>query len=217
MMRYSAIPWPWVGVLLALALIGQEYLFTWLGPGSSLAQTAYRMLIMTIGVTSLALILLPPRRPAYLLGGLTCAALMGWALWLQYGLGLDPCPLCSLQRLVVVAIGIIFFVAGIHNPGRLGASIYAGLTVIAGLFGAVTAMRHIWIQSLPKGEVPECGMGLNYMIETMPLSDVLSKVFRGSGECAEAGWYFLGLAIPSWTLVFFIAMMVAAVVLVRRD
>jgi disulfide bond formation protein DsbB len=51
----------------------------------------------------------------------------------------------------------------------------------------------------------------------MPLSDVLSKVFKGSGECAEAGWYFLGLAIPSWTLVFFIAMMVAAIVLVRRD
>ena len=58
---------------------------------------------MTIGVTSLALILLPPRRLAYLLGVLVCAALMGWALWLQYGLGLDPCPLCLLQRLAVVA------------------------------------------------------------------------------------------------------------------
>ena len=60
-------------------------------------------------------------------------------------------------------------------------------------------------------------MGLNYMIETMPLSDVLAKVFMGSGECAEVGWTFLGLAIPSWTLVFFIAMMAAAIVLVRRD
>jgi len=60
-------------------------------------------------------------------------------------------------------------------------------------------------------------MGLNYMIETMPLSDVLSKVFKGSGECAEAGWHFLGLAIPSWTLVFFIAMMVASIVLIRRE
>jgi len=142
---------------------------------------------------------------------------MGWALWLQYGLGLDPCPLCSLQRLAVVGIGLVFLVAGIHKPGRLGAGVYAGLTVLLGLFGAVTAMRHIWIQSLPKGEVPECGMGLNYMIETMPLSDVLTKVFKGSGECAEVGWVFLGLAIPSWTLVFFIAMMAAAIVLVRRD
>ena len=104
-----------------------------------------------------------------------------------------------------------------RSPGRLGASIYAGLTIILGLFGAVTAMRHVWIQSLPKGEVPECGMGLNYMIETMPLADVLKKVFTGSGECAEAGWIFLGLSIPAWTLVFFIAMMAAAIVLIRRD
>ena len=217
MMRYGEVPWPWAGLTLALVLLAQEALVKLVGDSSSLAMTSWRILVMTIGVTSLALILLPPRRPAYLLGALACAALMGWALWLQYGLGLDPCPLCSLQRMAVVGIGIVFLVAGIHNPGRLGASIYAGLTLLLGLFGAVTAMRHVWIQSLPKGEVPACGMGLNYMIETMPLADVLAKVFTGSGECAEAGWIFLGLSIPAWTLVFFIAMMVAAIVLVRRD
>ena len=201
---------------IALVLLAQEALLKLFGDSPSLALTSWRILVMTIGVTSLALIILPPRRPAYLLGAL-CAALMGWALWLQYGLGLDPCPLCSLQRLAVIAIGVVFLVAGLHNPGRLGAAIYAGLVVVVGLFGAVTAMRHVWIQSLPKDEVPACGMGLNYMLETMPLIDVLAKVFKGSGECAEAGWYFLGLAIPSWTLVFFVAMMVAAVVLIRRD
>jgi disulfide bond formation protein DsbB len=153
-------------------------------------------LVVTIGIASFALIILPPRRPAYLLGAAVCAALMGWALWLQYGVGLDPCPLCSLQRIAVIAIGIVFLIAAIHNPGRLGAGIYAGLVVIIGLFGVVTAMRHVWIQSLPKDEVPACGMGLNYMLETLPLTDVLLKVFRGSGECAESGWLFLGLAIP---------------------
>jgi disulfide bond formation protein DsbB len=159
----------------------------------------------------------PSRRGGpYLLGAAVCAMLMGWALWLQCGLGIDPCPLCSLQRIAVIAIGIAFLIAGIHNPGRLGAGIYAGLVVIIGVFGAVTAMRHVWIQSLPKDEVPACGMGLNYMLETLPLTDVLVKVFKGSGECAEAGWYLLGLAIPSWTLVFFIAMMVAAIALIRR-
>ena len=217
MMRYAGIPWPWVGLAIALALLGQEALFAWLGTNPSLAQTSYRILVMTIGATSLALILLPPRRPAYILGFLVCAGLMGWALWLQYGLGLDPCPLCALQRMAVIAIGVIFLIAGLHNPGRTGAAVYAVLTFLIGAFGIVTAMRHVWIQSLPKGEVPECGMGLNYMVETMPLSDVLSKVFTGSGECAEAGWYFLGLTIPAWTLVFFIAMMAAAIVLVRRD
>jgi len=119
--------------------------------------------------------------------------------------------------MAVIAIGVVFLAAGLQNPARLGAAIYAGLTVILGLFGAVTAMRHVWIQSLPKDEVPACGMGLNYMLETLPLTDVLSKVFKGSGECAEAGWYFLSLAIPSWTLVFFVAMMAAAIALIRRD
>jgi disulfide bond formation protein DsbB len=217
MMRYAEVPWPWAGLTIALVLLAQEALVKLVGDSPSLALTSWRILVTTIGVTSFALIILPPRRPAYLLGFAVCAALMGWALWLQYGLGLDPCPLCSLQRMAVIAIGVVFLVAGIHNPGRLGAGIYAGLTVIIGLFGAVTAMRHVWIQSLPKDEVPACGMGLNYMLETMPLADVLGKVFKGSGECAESGWLFLGLAIPSWTLVFFIAMMVAAIVLIRRD
>ena len=217
MMRYAEVPWPWAGLTIALVLLAQEGLLRLVGDSQSLALTSWRILVMTIGVTSFALIILPPRRPAYLLGAAVCAGLMAWALWLQYGLGLDPCPLCSLQRMAVIAIGVVFLVAGIHNPGRLGAGIYAGLTLIIGLFGAVTAMRHVWIQSLPKDEVPACGMGLNYMLETMPLADVLAKVFKGSGECAESGWIFLGLAIPSWTLVFFIAMMVAAVALVRRD
>jgi len=217
MMRYAEVPWPWAGLTIALVLLAQEGLLRLVGDSQSLALTSWRILVMTIGVTSFALIILPPRRPAYLLGFVVCAGLTAWALWLQYGLGLDPCPLCSLQRMAVIAIGVVFLVAGIHNPGRLGAGIYAGLTAIIGLFGAVTAMRHVWIQSLPKDEVPACGMGLNYMLETMPLADVLTKVFKGSGECAESGWLFLGLAIPSWTLVFFIAMMIAAVVLIRRD
>src|SRR4051812_30347991 len=98
MMRYAAVPWPWAGLLIAVALIGQEALLAALGTNPSLAQTAYRMLVWTIGTTSIALIILPPRRLAYFLGFLVCAALMGWALWLQYGLDLEPCPLCVFQR-----------------------------------------------------------------------------------------------------------------------
>ncbi|HET7032101.1 MAG TPA: disulfide bond formation protein B [Casimicrobiaceae bacterium] len=216
-MRYAEVPWPWAGLTIALVLLAQEALLKLVGDSPSLALTSWRILVMTIGATSFALIILPPRRPAYLLGAVVCAGLMGWALWLQYGLNIDPCPLCSLQRIAVIAMGVVFLAAAIHNPGRLGAGIYAGLAVIIGVFGAATAMRHVWIQSLPKDEVPACGMGLNYMLETMPLSDVLEKVFKGSGECAEQGWLLLGLAIPAWTLVFFIAMMVAAIVLTRRD
>jgi len=217
MTRYAAIPWPWVGLVIALALLGQEALYRWLGDTPSLALTSYRMLVATIGATSLALLILPSRRPAYFLGFLICAGLMGWALWLQYGEGLEPCPLCALQRVAVIAIGIVFLVAALHNPARTGATVYAIITLLIGGFGIATAARHVWIQSLPKGEVPACGMGLNYMLETMPLAEVLTKVFKGSGECAETAWTFLGLAIPSWTFVFFVAMVAAAFAVARRN
>jgi disulfide bond formation protein DsbB len=217
MMRYAAIPWPLAGLFIAVALVGQETLLNALGTNPSLTQTTYRMLVATVGITSLALILLPPRRIAYLLGALVCASLMGWALWLQYGLDLDPCPLCVFQRIAVIATGVIFLIAAIHNPGRGGATFYALLTIIASGIGAALAAWHVWIQAQPKGSVAACGMGLNYMLETLPLTEVIGRVLKGSGECAEQGWLFMGLAIPSWTFVFFIAMIVCSLALIRRD
>jgi len=217
MTRYATIPWPLAGIFIAVALVAQDLVFSALGANPPLAQTAYRMLVWTIGTSSLALLLLPPRRVAYFLGALVCASLMGWALWLQYGLELDPCPLCVFQRIAVISTGVVFLIAAIHNPGRTGAAIYALLTVLASGTGAAIAAWHVWIQAQPKGSVAACGMGLNYMLETMPLTDVISRVLKGSGECAEQGWLFLGLAIPSWTFVFFIAMIAAAIALVRRD
>ena len=132
---------------------------------------------------------------------------MGWALWLQYGMGLEPCPLCVFQRIAVIAIGVVFLIAGLHNPGRTGAAVYAGLTLHHRRRSARHSPRGTCGSSrCRRAQVPACGMGLNYMLETMPLTDVLSRVFKGSGECAEQAWVFLGLAIPSWTFVFFIAM-----------
>ena len=217
MTRYSTIPWPWVGLMLMLALLGQEILFRWFGSEPSLSASLYQVAVMAIGGTSLTLILLPPRKVAYLLGFFVCVGLMGWALWLQYGMGLEPCPLCVFQRIAVSAIGITFLVAFVHNPRSFGAAIYAGIVLISAGFGAAFAGRQVWLQSLPKDQVPACGMGFSYMMETMPFFDVLKKVFAGSGECAEKGWEFLGLAIPGWTLVFFIAMTIAAFALIRRD
>jgi len=217
MTRHSMVPWPWAGLVLTLALLGQEVLFRWLGNDPSLTQTLYRIAVMAIGVSSLALILLPPRRLAYLLGFVVCAALMGWALWLQYGMGIEPCPLCAFQRIAVSVIGLVFLAAFIHNPRDLGAAIYAGLVLVAAGGGGAVAARHVWLQSLPPDQVPACGMGLSYMMESLPLLDVLKKVYAGSGECAEKGWEFLGLAIPGWTFVFFIAMTVVAFALIRRE
>ena len=58
MMRYAEVPWPWAGLTIALVLLAQESLLKLVGDSPSLALTSWRILVMTIGVTSLALILL---------------------------------------------------------------------------------------------------------------------------------------------------------------
>ncbi|MEP7328934.1 MAG: disulfide bond formation protein B [Betaproteobacteria bacterium] len=216
-MREINVPLPWVGLVLSLALLGQEVLLRMWGNEPSLTASLYRVAVMAIGVTSLAILLLPRRRIGYMLGFLLCAALMGWAFWLQYGKGLEPCPLCMFQRVAVIAIGVVFLVGLIHNPQRFGAAVYAGLILLFAVGGVAFASRQVWLQSLPKDQVPACGMGISYMMDTMPFLDVVTKVFAGSGECADKAWVFLGLSIAGWTFVFFIAVTIYAMALVRRD
>jgi protein dithiol:quinone oxidoreductase len=213
--RYPSIPWPWVGLILCLALLGQEYLL--LARGADASLSAYRIAVMTVGVTSLALLALPPRRIGYILGFVVCAGLMAFALYLQYAQDLEPCPLCIFQRIAVVAMGLVFLIAAIHNPGRFGAGVYAVLQLIFGGAGTALASRQVWLQSLPKDQVPVCGMSLSYMLDTLPFTETLRKVLEGSGECAEKSWELLHVSIAGWTLVFFVTMVAASFALIRRD
>jgi disulfide bond formation protein DsbB len=145
------------------------------------------------------------QRFIYLYAFLVCVGLMGTALTFQYVLHLEPCPLCILQRVVVISLGLLFVLAALHNPGGTGRSIYGILTAMLAVTGLGIAGWQVRLQHLPPDQVPECGPGLDYMLEVMPLKDILVKVFRGSGECAEVLWTFLGLSIPEWMLVVFSA------------
>jgi len=216
-MIYGRIPWPWVTLIVALALLSQEVFLTRIAEFPTWAEPAYRIAVMTVAISSLVLVMLPPRRVAYLLGFVVCAGLMAWALWLQYGVGLEPCPLCMFQRVAVSVVGLVFLIALIHNPRRPGAVVYALLTLLFAGSGAALAARQVWLQALPKDQVPACGMGLAYMMESLPFIEVITKTLAGSGECAEKGWVFLGLSIAGWSLVFFLTMIVAAFALIRRD
>jgi len=154
------------------------------------------------------------QRPLFLLAFLICVALMAAALTMQYALKLDPCPLCVLQRVFVIALGGIFLVAAVHNPGLVGRRVYGILIVVLGVLGIAVAGRHVWLQNLPADQVPECGPGLEYLLDAFPLTEALSLVFRGSGECADVQWVFLGLTIPGWTLVIFTAFTLAGLILI---
>jgi len=133
---------------------------------------------------------------------------MVFALFLQQHDHLEPCPLCIFQRVAVMAAGAVALVAALHNPAALGRRLYAVLTLLAVLGGIGVAGRQVWLQHLPADQIPECGPGLNYWLNTFPLTDVIQKVLRGSGECAIVDWTFLGFSLPEMTTALFSGMAV---------
>ena len=152
----------------------------------------------------------------YLCGALFASGLMGFGLYLQYVKHQDPCPLCMVQRVIFIAILAVFALAALHGPERAGERIYAALVTLLSLSGVGVAARHIWLQNLPKDQVPACGPGLDYMLEVMPMAEVLKQLMHGSGECAEKGWTFLALGIPEWSLLCYLALGAWAVLIAIR-
>lgn len=141
---------------------------------------------------------------------LFCVAVMGIALYMEHVMRLEPCPLCIMQRVFFVAAGLLALVAFVHNPQARGKLIYGVGTAALALAGSGFALRQIWLQSLPKDQVPACGPSLEYMLQEFPLSEVISVMFSGDGNCAEILWVdpVIGLGIPQWALVGFV--MIAA-------
>lgn len=150
---------------------------------------------------------IPSYRSTNVLGLSVCiAAILFAVLYFQGVLMLEPCPLCIVDRVVIVAIGLVFLIVILHNPERLGQRIYAGINLVLVTLGFLVGARHVWLQHLPADQVPECGPGLDYMLDVFPLSKTLKMVFSGSGECAEIQWQFLGLSIPEQTLLLFLVL-----------
>ena len=142
------------------------------------------------------------RRIANLTTFLVCAALMGYALYAEHVLELYPCPLCVFQRIAVIGLGLFALVAAVHNPRGIMRFVYLTLATVSAGFGVAIAGRHVWLQNLPADQVPSCGgASLDYLLDTLPLQQVLREVLTASGECAEVTWRFLSLSMPAWVLI----------------
>ena len=149
--------------------------------------------------------MLVTRRHLLLTGFLISLLLIVYVLYAEHVLGLEPCPLCILQRIAVIALGLSFLFMALRPPQRKRSKCFASLLlIIISSAGIVTAARHVWIQNLPPEKVPGCGPGLDFMITNFPLSEVLEMVFSGSGECAEISWSFAYLSMPSWVIIWLI-------------
>ena len=156
-----------------------------------------------------------------LLGFIGCISGLLIALfYFQKHLGLEPCPMCIFQRVAMLAAGLFFLAAAIHAPKGNTRWVYAGLADLSASVGALIAARHVWLQSLPEDQRPSCGPTLDYLMDMLPLREVVETVLRGDGNCAVIDWTLFGLSIPGWTLIAFIGFMfwaLAAPLLFRKD
>ena len=151
--------------------------------------------------------MLVTRRHLLLTGFLISVLLIVYVLYAQYVLALEPCPLCILQRVAVLALGLSFLLLALRPPQRKQSKFLASLLLMMiSSAGVGIAARHVWIQSLPPDKVPGCGPGLDFMMANFPLSEVLEMVFSGSGECAEISWSFAYLSMPAWALIWLIVL-----------
>ncbi|MGB9332996.1 MAG: disulfide bond formation protein B [Steroidobacteraceae bacterium] len=146
------------------------------------------------------------RRRPNIIGFLVCAALLAYALYSQFRLGLEPCPLCIFQRIGIALTGLMFLLAALQHPRGGGRTFYAVLIALAALATAAVAARHVYVQSLPPGTLPSCGAPLATLLKFTPLFELIKKVLTGSGECGEVNWRFLGLAMPAWVLLWALAL-----------
>lgn len=150
------------------------------------------------------------RRQMYAVIALLCVLAMAYALYAQHILLLEPCPLCIFQRVGVITVGVLAGLAALVNPQKVAAKVWSGLITLAALAGGSVSAWQFYLQHLPPEQVPACGPGLDFMLETLPLTSVLQRVFKGSGECAQIDWTFLGLSMPFWVGVFFALTIVLA-------
>lgn len=146
-----------------------------------------------------------------------CLALLGFAYYAQFVQGLEPCPLCILQRgaFFIMAFGAL--AGAVHGSRGWPRWVYAGVVFAGGLWGIVSAGRHLWIQSLPADRVPECGPGFDFMVEYFSLGEAVRSAFTGAGECAQVDWSFLGLAMPAWTLIWYVVLVLITALALRKN
>jgi disulfide bond formation protein DsbB len=150
---------------------------------------------------------IPHPRICFLLAFLFCASLLGTAIYFQFVGGLEPCPLCISQRIMVLAVAVVLLLAFLHNPRSVkGVRSYAVAGFVTAMLGASVSGRHVWLQHLPPEQVPACGPGLEYMFQYFPLTDTLRAMLTGTGECAKVDWTLLGLSMPAWVLLCFLGL-----------
>lgn len=153
-----------------------------------------------------------PRRVLALICA-ACVAMLAFGMYLQYGQGLEPCPMCIVQRYALIGVAVFTGLGSLRGGGWLKG--WGALALLSAGFGAFVAARQSWLQWNPP-EIASCGRDFYGMIESFPLSRAIPMIFRGSGDCTAIDWTFLGGSIANWSFIAFVVFAVALIALLLR-
>jgi protein dithiol:quinone oxidoreductase len=156
-------------------------------------------------------------KAGYMLGFILSFAIVALALVIQTQYNLEPCPLCITQRIIFMALGVLFLVAAFIPSSHLFKKIFTLLLTAVGLGGAGVAIRHWYLQANKESMIADCGVGFDYMFENFPLEKAFKLLFRGTGDCAAIDWTFLGLTLPQLGLISFVGLVVYAIYLLNLN
>lgn len=154
-----------------------------------------------------------PRKVLALIS-VVCVGLLAFGLYLQHVVGLEPCPMCIVQRYALVLVAILAALTAMSR-GRAGLLAGSLLTLAVAGFGAFVAARQSWLQWYPP-EVATCGRDFYGMIETFPLQRAIPMIFRGGGDCAAVDWTFLGGSIANWSFLCFLGITLLVLAVIAR-
>lgn len=156
-------------------------------------------------------------RITYALGFVAIIVLLLTSVYLQLFEGFIPCPLCILQRDSLGLLGVLFLIGIFLHAKRFGRLTINFLAILISILGIFLAGRQVWLQHFPSGDSTECGVSLQYMMQALPLSEVMQKIFEGSAECTQRGWEFLYLNMAEWALVWFVGFLFLTMYLFMKE
>jgi disulfide bond formation protein DsbB len=145
-------------------------------------------------------------RSLFFLAFLACASITGAVVYLGFTLTFAPCPLCALQRALLMTFAGVCLIAACHAPARTGWRIYSATLLLLSLIGASVAARQVWLQASPPENMSACLENLHYLLDTQPYAKVLSLVLAGNAGCSEITWSLFGISLPEWSLLAFSGM-----------
>lgn len=144
------------------------------------------------------------RQTNYFIAFIAVALLLGGAAYLQIYMGVNPCPLCLLQRFTLGALGAVFLLGVVCSSKACGRWITGLLSLIVSSAGIILSGRQVWLQYYPAQTGENCEASLQYLLSAFPLDQVIKKIFVGGTECSRVDWQFMHVSLAQWSFICFI-------------